>query len=329
MLETDIVGKMAWTASSVADEDWRIPLSEECVLEMRTLVERLRANPLPITLLDAADYDLDFSREIAQAVRRNLDTGIGFAIVDHFPIDRLTVEEAKALYWLFSNLISRVVAGAWDGRMLHDVVDTDQKLNLQVRGDLTNQEINWHTDNGFSCTPDYFALLCIRPAKEGGKNSFASLHSAHNLMRARHPDLLPRLYRNFYWNRMGEHHRDDEPVNQFPYFEYSDGVLKGRFNRRIVYDGYKLAGKPLDDEGRAAIETFSEILNDPSLPVSTTLGSGQAVFVNNRVVVHHRTPFIDAEEPQDRRHLVRIYMRDQGPRSYLGAEGRARPPAVP
>ncbi len=212
--------------------------------------------------------------------------------------------------------------------MLHDVVDTEKKQGLRVRGDLTNQEIQWHTDNGFSCTPDFFGLLCIRPAKEGGRNSLVSLHSAHNLMRQRHPALLARLYRPFYWNRMGEHHPDNSPVNRFPYFEYDGKRLKGRFNRRIVQAGYEIAGEPLDPDGSAAIDTFLETLNDPSLPVSFTLEAGQAVYVNNRVVVHHRTPFADFETPEKRRHLVRIYMRDHGPRSYLGAEGLTRPPAT-
>jgi hypothetical protein len=52
------------------------------------------------------------------------------------------------------------------------------------------------------------------------------------------------------------------------------------------------------------------------------------VYLNNRTVAHHRTPFVDATDPARRRHLVRIYLREHGPRSYLGSEGLARLPQV-
>jgi alpha-ketoglutarate-dependent taurine dioxygenase len=328
MLESEIIAPSAWTAATISEGDWRVPIGEGSRIELLAALDRLRANPLPTILLDAGDFDLAETRKRAAVVRRKLDDGVGFAVVDKLPIEGLTPDETKALYWLLSNLVSRVVAGAWDGRMLHDVVDTEQKQGRRVRGDLTNQEIQWHTDNGFSCTPDYFGLLCIRPATEGGRNSLVSLHSAHNLMRQRHPRLLPRLYRPFFWNRMGEHHPNDSPVNRFPYFEYDGRQLKGRFNRRIVHAGYEIAGETLDDDGRDAVDAFLDALDDPSLPVSFTLEAGQAVYVNNRMIAHQRTPFSDAADPAKRRHLVRIYMRDHGPRSYLGAEGAARPPVA-
>jgi alpha-ketoglutarate-dependent taurine dioxygenase len=328
MADGVISGRSAWTAATISPGDWRVPVSEACARELSTVIDRLRANPLPTLLVDADDFALGETRKMAKAVRSILEDSVGFAVIDRLPIDGLGADEAKALYWLLSNLVSRVVAGSWDGRMLHDVVDTEQKQGLRVRGDLTNQEIQWHTDNGFSCTPDFIGLLCIRPAKQGGRNSLASLHSAHNLMRRQHPDLLARLYGPFYWNRMGEHHPNESPVNRFPYFEYDGKQLKGRFNRRIVHAGHEIAGEPLDDQGRDAVDAFLATLNDPSLATSFTLEAGQVVYLNNRVVAHHRTPFVDFESPEQRRHLVRIYMRDHGPRSYLGAEGPARPPAA-
>lgn len=321
IVDTNITAPTAWRVESVAERALHLPLSDGCWQELLTVVDQLRANPLPILLLEVDGFTLGETRKMAEEARGILDKGIGLVLVDRLPIIDLTAEEAKALYWLVSNLVSRVVAGAWDGRMLHDVIDTDQKQGQRVRGDLTNQEIQWHTDNGFSCPPDYFGLLCVRPALRGGETSFASLHSAHNLMLERHPDLLPRLYRPFYWNRMGEHHPDDSPVSSFPYFKYDGKHLEGRLNRRVVYAGYELAGERLDAEGCAAIEAFFDVLNDASLRLSLPMESGQVVYVNNRAIAHHRTPFVDAADPNRRRHLVRIYMRDHGPRSYLGPAG--------
>jgi len=320
-LDAEIAGPSAWTAADLTSDDWRVPVSDACQAELGRVIAAIRANPLPTTLLDPADFPLDACRALANSVRDILDEGVGFALLDRLRLDGLTEEESKALYWLISNMVSRVVAGAWDGRMLHDVVDTRRKLGLRVRGDLTNQEIQWHTDNGFSCTPDYLGLLCIRPAPEGGANRVVSLHSAHNLMRRRHPDLLRRLYEPFWWNRMGEHHPEDAPVNRFPYFEFDGKRVRGRFNRRIVYAGYELAGETFDEVGRTAVETFHSLLDDPDLSAGYTMEAGQIAYMNNRVVAHHRTAFVDDNDPGLRRHLVRIYMRANGPRHYLGAEG--------
>lgn len=323
VLDAELTGPSAWTAADLSGGDWRVPIPDACLTELDGVIAALRSNPLPTILLDPAAFTLDACYALTRTVRDILDNGVGFAVLDRLRLSGLNEDDSKALYWLISNMVSRVVAGAWDGRMLHDVVDTRQKLGLRVRGDLTNQEIQWHTDNGFSCTPDHIGLLCIRPAPEGGANRVVSLHAAHNLMRDRQPDLLPRLYEPFFWNRMGEHHPDDAPVNRFPYFEYDGTRLKGRFNRRIVHAGYELAGEPFDEAGRAAVEAFHDALDDPALSAGFTLEAGQIAYMNNRVVAHHRTAFIDADTPGMRRHLVRIYMRDKGPRSYLGDEGLA------
>jgi alpha-ketoglutarate-dependent taurine dioxygenase len=318
MVGEPIDGPSAWTAHTVGDATWRVSLSDGCRSELLGVLDQLRAKARALEQLDSADYRLSQTLQAAADTRRLLDSGAGFVLIDRLPMCGLSADEAKALYWLFSNAVCRVVAGAWDGRVLHDVVDLDKQQGLRVRGDLTKQEIAWHTDNGFSCTPDHVGLLCIRPALDGGRNSLLSVHSAHNLMRERHADLLARLYQPFYWNRMGEHHPQASPVNRYPYFEHDGKFLKGRINRRVVYAGYELVGERIDAVGRAAVDAFFELLDDPSLAYSLTLEAGQILYLNNRLIAHHRTPFVDAADPRQRRHLVRIYMRDDGLPSYLG-----------
>ncbi len=319
ILDCEIAGPTAWTAATVSPESWRIALTEDCISELHAAIAVLRANPLPVLALRPADFDLGACRKLMAGARRRLDDGVGFAVLDKVPVDTFDEAECKAVYWLLSTMLSRVVAGAFDGRMLHDVVDTGKKLGPRVRGDLTNQEIPWHTDNGFSCPPDLFGLMCLRGAAQGGGNQAISLHTAHNEMRRRHPDLLPRLYQDFYWNRVGEHAPDASPVNTYPYFEIDGGRLLARFNRRIVYGGYEIAGVPFDRAGQDALEAFVTILDDTALSISFTLGRGQIVYMNNRLIAHRRTPFSDAPK-SGKRHLVRIYMRDRGPRFYLGNE---------
>ena len=56
-------------------------------------------------------------------------------------------------------------------------------------------EQNFHTDNSYNhVPPHYVGLMCLRTAMEGGVSGIVSFATAHEEMRRRHPDLLPRLY---------------------------------------------------------------------------------------------------------------------------------------
>jgi alpha-ketoglutarate-dependent taurine dioxygenase len=42
--------------------------------------------------------------------------------------------------------------------------------------------------------------------------------------------------------------------------------------------------------------------------VEFTLKPGEILFFNNRWLLHNRTSFVDFEEPERRRHLVRLWL---------------------
>jgi hypothetical protein len=41
-------------------------------------------------------------------------------------------------------------------------------------------------------------------------------------------------------------------------------------------------------------------------------------FVNNFKMAHLRSNYVDYDEPDKKRHLIRIFLRDYGRRSYMG-----------
>ena len=45
---------------------------------------------------------------------------------------------------------------------------------------------------------------------------------------------------------------------------------------------------------------------------------GQLQYVNNREIGHSRTAFTDHDQPDRRRCLVRMWLRDEGQRGYRG-----------
>jgi hypothetical protein len=283
------------------------------------MIKTLRQHPLDTLLLTPADYPLLACQRFMAGVKQVLQRSVGFAIVDRLPVRRYTKAELKAIYWVLSSMIARPVAQAFKGTMLYDVIDTGQKMNERVRADLTNQELRFHTDYGYNRPPPYFGLQVLRTARKGGRSSGISLYTAHNAMRRRYPTLLPRLYQPFYLNRYQEHAPGEPSTTYRPVFEYDGTVLKAQFNRRNIEAGYALIGQAIDPEGQAAIDALSEVLDDPALRVDFALKAGQIEYLLNYQCAHRRTAYEDVDDdPAKKRHLVRIFLRDDGARSYMG-----------
>ncbi len=183
--EGELPGPRAWTRSQVTPADWRVEISADCLAEIAGFVEGLCASPIPTLLLSPDDYELPECRRLMRQVKDVLDDGIGFAVVDKLPVGIFSKAELTAVYWLLSQMIARPVAQALNGTMLYDVWDTGVRTAPRVRGDVTSDELGWHTDYGFHVPPPYIGLMVLRTARSGGVSSVASLYTGHNEVRRR------------------------------------------------------------------------------------------------------------------------------------------------
>src|SRR5215469_2005206 len=317
---TLVDGPSAWVGCNVHPEDYRVELSVACHDEIRRVVDELQAYPLPTIVLRPEDFAMPACREQMARVRHILQRGVRFAIVDRLPVGDMDTGEATAIYWLLSSMVSRPVAQKLDGTLIYDVLDTGQQAlpGSGVRPDKTNIEIRFHNDNAYNDTPpDYVGLLCLRQAMSGGHSRVLSFHSAYNALLAQYSSRLPRLHQPFWFDRQREFHPGESPVFAAPVFENS-GELKARFSLHQINSGYTMRGEPVDPEGRAALDAMLEIFEHDRLPVDFDLEPGQIQFVDNRALGHSRTAFVDCPEPDRKRHLVRLWMRDHGRRAYPG-----------
>jgi alpha-ketoglutarate-dependent taurine dioxygenase len=254
-----------------------------------------------------------------EQAKQTLDQGVGFVIIDRLPLDAMSRAEATDVYWLLAKMVARPVAQKWDGRMIYNVADSGLKPGNGVRPDITNVEQNFHTDNSYNlCPPDYVALLCLQKAMAGGISRVVSFYTAHNIMLDRCPDLLARLYRPYYFDRQREHAPDDVMVVHHPLFAYDGKRLLARLSHFQVLNGQTLAQQPLDETSRTALDTLEAIMNDPTLHREFVFEPGQIQIVNNLALGHMRTGFRDWPEPERKRHLVRLWLRDRGRPFYNG-----------
>ncbi len=318
MLERIIRGRRAWRKNKLHREDWMVPVLDSCLAEIDAFIGVLRSNPIPTIALDLADYDLAACKKMMARVKAILDSGCGFAVLDKLPADQYKKSELTAVYWLLSSMIARPVAQSFDGTLLYNVHDTGKKIATRIRGDLTNQKLTWHTDYGFNQPPPYIGLLVLRTSKSGGVSLVVNLEAVHNEMRRRCPALLERLYRPYYWNRQGEHPAGDPITNINPIFKFDGDMLRARVNQRLLQVGHELMNEPMDQDGATALETLYEIMDDPGMNFTFQLEAGQIQYLHNWRCAHERTDYVDYDDPDKRRHLVRIFLRDEGARSYMG-----------
>jgi alpha-ketoglutarate-dependent taurine dioxygenase len=312
ILTEQITGPRAWKRDGLRPADWLVELPDDGVAELDGVVERLRRSPRAVETLAPEEFKLAECTRVMAEVRRRLGE-IGLAVVDRVPVERYSVAENQAVGWLLASMLGPIVAQTWAGRRLYDVKDTGQQLGYGVRRSVTDLGQPFHTDAGWLRMPPAFVgLFCLESAPAGGLSRFVSLVTAHNEMARRFPELLPRLYRTFAWDRQAEHGPDAPPFARRPVYEYANGTLLARYYEDYIHNGQRLAGEPLDDAGREALVALRSIVDDPSHWVEFRIERGQLQYINNREFAHSRTAFKDAPDGSQRRHMIRLWNRSEG-----------------
>ena len=195
---------------------------------------------MPLFLLDPADFRLDACRATMAEVRERAQKGPKFAVLDRLPLEEMSRDEAVAVYWLISSLLARPVAQKLNGQMFYDVMDTGAKLKpgSGIRPTVTNVDLRFHNDNSYNeMPPDYVCLFCLHPAKQGGISQVMSVATVHQALEQRFPELMPRLYQPFWYDRHAEHQPGEPTTFAAPIFERGgDGTIKARLALSEIYE---------------------------------------------------------------------------------------------
>lgn len=317
ILERDINNARAWTRATLTEGDWLVPVSSPCQAELLCFLDFMRQQPLPLLLRQPGQFYMPHCRSLMAQVGQRLEQGAGHVVLDRLPLDQMSHDEAKALNWVLCSMLARPVPQKWDGTMVYDVRDKGNPYGIGTRASVTNVGLDFHTDAPFNdFVPNYVVLLCLNPALKGGLSRVLSLASVHNILRQQFKHHLLRLYQPFYFYRQNEHAPNEPRSRKYPIFSFN-GRLRGRCNPTLIRNGYELAGELLDQEGQAALTVLQEVLSDESLWWEGMLERGQVQFLNNFDLAHTRTAFQDADDPVLKRHMVRFWLREEGPVFFL------------
>ena len=164
--------------------------------------------------------------------------------------------------------------------------------------------------------------MCLRPAKTGGRSRIVSSIAIYNEILRRRPWFAALLYTAFDIDWRGEEPEGAPPTYREPIYAFHDGKLSCRFAPRFIRSAQSKTGIPLSAVELDALDIVEEIAEELCFEVPFERGDIQ--LINNYVVMHGRTGYEDYEEPERRRHLLRLWLRVPGARSLPPEYGGGR-----
>jgi hypothetical protein len=305
-LPPPITGASAWYGKDMAARtDWLEPLTAAEVAEIDATTGALAAQDRDFATLTAADFPLPMlGRRLARLLNEVLN-GRGFVLLRGLPVERWSLRQsAIAFLGLGSHLGSARSQNA-RGHVLGHVMDMGLSAkDPNVRIYQTHERQTFHTD---SC--DIVGLLCLRTAKRGGHSALVSSTTIFNEMRRRAPELLQLLFQPIETDRRGEVPVGQGPYFTIPTFNWYAGHLSAIYQRQYIASARRFPEvKPLTPEQTAAYDLFDELANDPEIGLQMEFRPGDVQLVHNHTLLHDRTAFEDWQEPERRRHLLRLWL---------------------
>ena len=92
-----------------------------------------------------------------------------------------------------------------------------------------------------------------------------------------------------------------------------------RYSERLNIQAYEMLGEELDSDGVEMLREIAEILEEPDVSLNLDFQPGQVQWINNATIGHRRTSYLDdPNDPENKRTLLRLWIRETGELSYLG-----------
>ena len=297
--------KSAWTARDMRDSgNWVHRVSESDVAEIDAALRAVQAHGLAMSDITRESFPLDqFAASLAE-IRREVEDGRGFVLIRGIPVDRYSFEEVALIFWGLGTYMGETVGQNQMGDVVGHVMDVGRDWNKDHhgRGYQGRDALSFHCDKN-----DMVALMCWHPSMSGGESCIASSAAIHNAMLERHPDLLEQLYGPFYVDYRGEQMAGEKPYYVQPVFTRHEGRVYGRYGRTYITTGQRFAEVPrLTPDQIAAVDMVNTLANDDEFRLDMDFERGDIQILNNHVILHSRTAFVDWPEAERQRHLLRL-----------------------
>lgn len=301
-----IASPAVWCAADVADPaTWTIELTDDQRDELAAVARSARAAGHTPATLSRDDAPLQALHDLLGRVVADLAHGRGFVLLRRFPVDLLTVEEVELAYVALGLHLGTPVSQDAAGTLLGHVRDERvERTGPEVRLYRTRERQDFHTDGA-----DIIGLLCLHGARTGGESKLASSHAVYNEILRRRPDLLEVLYEPMWWDRNGEEGPGEDPAFPLPIVSDVDGTPRFFYIGWYIRDAQRHPQVPrLTAAQGEVLDLVEAIANDPVFHVDMDFRPGDVQLLNNAVILHSREAYEDQDDPDQRRHLLRLWL---------------------
>ena len=219
-----IVGPSAWVGADMRarEAEWSYRLSQSEVAEIESATQTVRRRGLDLADVRRGDFPLPTLGPVLERLRDEVLNGRGFVLLRGMPVENRPIAESATAFWGVGTYFGSARSQNAKGHLLGHIYDLggSSATDPTIRSYATAERQNFHIDR---C--DVVALLCLRRAKSGGLSAIVSSMTLHNVMAARRPDLLERLYQSFPVDRRGEVPPGKAPFYEAPVFNAYAGTL--------------------------------------------------------------------------------------------------------
>lgn len=309
IIREPLSGPAVWRGPELESSDYLYQLDPTEIDEICRVRDDLITRDVSLGAVDPESAPMPgLDRAISDWTHR-LENGLGFVVVRGLDIRGWSERRAGLAYYALGRQLGLPVKQNAQGHLLGHVRDTGKDIftDPSARGYQVRIALPFHTDT----STDLLSLMCLQTAKEGGDSALAPLQTIYNEVLARRPDLIDTYYEPFNFDCRDEEHPDGGPFYTRVLASVgSDGRLSLRHN-----SGYaRSAARRFDEcseltpQQHELLSLIDQLAQDSTIHVRFRLEQGDIILVNNYAVAHSRSAFEDHDDPERRRHLLRLWL---------------------
>lgn len=305
-MRSEIQTPANWTANAIAaNHDWIHHFTVEELKEIDAALRHAQSRGISFETMRKEDFPLPTVSHVFAQGLQQLEDGVGMQHYRGIDTKAYSKQEMRLIYWAFGLHLGTPLSQSMNGDVLGDVLNRNTDLDGPTgRGYTSNRKLGCHTD---SC--DVVALFVMRTAKEGGASKLASSVAVHNEILRKRPDLLEVLYQPFYWSWQGQEAPGAKPYYPQPVFTQYNGKFACRYVRTHITSAQRYEEVPrLTPQQIEALDLLDSLSQSEQFSHTMLFEPGDMQLLNNHVTLHARTEFVDYEDMDKKRHLLRMWL---------------------
>jgi len=287
-------------------KEWLYYLTPGDIAEIDAAVKNIVDNKLDILQVTRDQFKLPTFSAVLEKMLQDIVSGRGFVVIKGLPVHRYTRRESAIAYWGIGQYFGNPVSQNAKGHLLGHVKDIGKDpKNPTTRIYTTNARQPFHVDN---C--DIVGLLCLKPAKSGGLSTIASSVTVYNEMLKQNPKWVETLAQPFYYDRKNEVPEGKTPYYLQPAFHFNKGQLTTFISPDFIWSAQeRFPSIPrLTQDQKEALEAMQTVPVDKQIRLDMELEPGDIQLLHNHQILHARTAYVDFDDIDQRRHLLRLWL---------------------